>query len=135
VHDQAAEGAEDDGRVYDFDAYERLVEAARKDGLAYLAVLLGGEAGLRCGEIMALEWSNVDLQKRQLCVAESEWKGHVTMPKGGRLRYVPLTRRLTEALQGARHLRRKRVLCDTDGTSITQKVCRWRCGEPPDGRT
>ena len=24
-------------------------------------VLLGGEAGLRCGEIMALEWTDVDL--------------------------------------------------------------------------
>ena len=33
--------------------------------------------------------------KRQLTVARSEWKGHVTLPKGGRLRYVPMTRRLT----------------------------------------
>jgi integrase len=107
---------------HDFEAYERLVEAARKDDLAYVIVLLGGEAGLRCGEIMALEWSNVDLKKRQLCVAQSEWKGHVTAPKGGRLRYVPLTRRLAEALNGARHLRGPRVLCDRDGTSVTQKV-------------
>jgi integrase len=41
---------------YDFDEYERLVEAAQAESQAYLAVLLGGEAGLRCGEIMALEW-------------------------------------------------------------------------------
>ena len=107
---------------YDFDEFERLVEAARPDIQAYLIILLGGEAGLRCGEIIALEWSNVDLQKRQLCVAQSEWKGQVTMPKGGRLRYVPLTRRLTEALQNARHLRNKRVLCDRDGKSVTQKI-------------
>ena len=71
------------------------------DAQAYLVVLLGGEAGLRCGEIMALEWTDVDLHKRQLCVARSEWKGHVTVPKGGRLRYVPLTKRLTEALRGS----------------------------------
>jgi integrase len=107
---------------YDFEAYERLVEAAMKDDLAYLIVLLGGEAGLRCGEMMALEWSNVDLQKRQICVARSEWKGHVTTPKGGRLRYVPLTRRLTDALRAARHLRGARVLCDGEGKSLTQKV-------------
>jgi hypothetical protein len=31
--------------------------APRTDALAYLIVLLGGEAGLRCGEIMALEWT------------------------------------------------------------------------------
>src|SRR5262249_52843618 len=45
---------------YDFDEYERLVEAARSlDANAYLIVLLGGEAGLRCGEMLALEWGDV----------------------------------------------------------------------------
>jgi integrase len=107
---------------YDFTEYERLVEVARTDAMAYLVVLLGGEAGLRCGEIIALEWPNVDLQKRQLCVVQSEWRGHVTIPKGGRLRYVPLTRRLTEALRGARHLRSNRVVRDRNGKSVTQKV-------------
>lgn len=107
---------------HDFDEFERLVNAAHPDTLAYLLVLLGGEAGLRCGEMMALEWTDVDLAKRQLCVARSEWKGHVTMPKGGRLRYVPLTRRLTAALREHRHLRSTRVLCLEDGSSLTQKV-------------
>jgi len=83
---------------HDFKEFERLVDASRSDLQNYLVVLLGGEAGLRCGEIMALEWTNVDLQKRQLCVAQSEWKGHVTVPKGGRLRYVPLTRRPLRAV-------------------------------------
>ncbi len=59
---------------HDFDEYERLVESARSDRRTQLVVLLGGEAGLRCGEIMAIEWSDVDLNKRQLCVARSEWK-------------------------------------------------------------
>ena len=35
--------------------------AAGAIGRAYLVVLLGGEAGLRCGEMMALEWTDVDL--------------------------------------------------------------------------
>jgi integrase len=56
------------------------------------------------GEMMALEWRDVDLHKRQLCVQRSDWKGHVTVPKGGRLRYVPLTIRLTTALREHRHL-------------------------------
>lgn len=107
---------------HDFDEYERLVESAQSDRHAKLLVLLGGEAGLRCGEMMALEWSDVDLNKRQLCVARSEWKGHVTAPKGGRLRYVPLTKRLTEALRETRHLRGARVLCEKNGQPLTQKV-------------
>ena len=46
-------------------------------------MLLGGEAGLRCGELMALEWTDIDLSKRQLWVKRTEWKGEVTVPKGG----------------------------------------------------
>jgi len=77
---------------------------------------------LRCGEIMALEWTDIDLTKRQLCVARSEWKGHVSMPKGGRLRYWPTTKRLTDALRDARHLRGPRVLCNFEGKPLTQKI-------------
>jgi integrase len=87
-----------------------------------LIVLLGGEAGLRCGEMMALEWSDVDLSKRQLRVERSDWKGHITVPKGGRLRYVPLTVRLAAALRTHRHLRGGRVLCSEDGGPLTQRL-------------
>ena len=87
---------------YDFEEYEQLVDAAAAEPNALLIVLLGGEAGLRCGEMMALEWPDVDLAKRQICVQRSEWKGHVTAPKGGRLRYVPMTVRLATALRGCR---------------------------------
>jgi len=108
---------------YDFDDYERLVAAAKAtDRNAYLIVLLGGEAGLRCGEMMALEWSDVDLGKRQLCAQRSDWKGHITATKGGRLRYVPLTIRLGTALREHRHLRGAHVLCQRDGSPLTQKI-------------
>jgi integrase len=108
---------------YDFEEYESLVAAAKtSDPRAHLVVLLGGDAGLRCGEMMALEWSDVNLRKRQLCVQRSDWKGHVTTTKGGRLRYVPMTTRLAAALQAHRHLRSDRVLCQDDGQPFTQKI-------------
>jgi integrase len=110
---------------HDFAEYERLVEAARAiDRTTLVIVLLGGEAGLRCGEIMALTWNDVDLRKRQLCVQHSDWKGYVTTTKGGRLRHVPLTRRLAAELQAHRHLRSERVLCRPDGAALTQKMVR-----------
>ncbi len=113
----------DSAAFYDFDQYERLVAAAKRADLrAYVLVLLGGEAGLRCGEMMALQWTDVDLTKRQLCIQRSDWKGHVTTTKGGRLRYVPLTVRLAEALRDHRHLRSPRVLCQTGGLPLTQKI-------------
>jgi integrase len=108
---------------YDFDEYEQFVDAAKSTGPnADLIVLLGGDAGLRCGEMMALEWRDVDLGKRQICVQRSEWKGHVTVPKGGRLRYVPMTVRLATALREHRHLRAARVLCGRDGASFSADV-------------
>ena len=93
-------------------------------GDTLLCVLLGGDAGLRCGEMMALTWNDVDLKKRQLCVQHSDWKGHVTTTKGGRLRHVPMTMRLAAALKQHRHLRSERVLCTADGQPLTQKMVR-----------
>jgi integrase len=108
---------------HDFADFERLVTAAAAiDPRATLIVLLGAEAGLRAGEMIALEWGDVDLAKRQLCVERSEWRGHVTSPKGGRLRYVPLTVRLAAALRAARHLRGPRVLTLDDGTPLPLKA-------------
>jgi len=110
---------------HDFVEFERLVEAARKvDRRAYLIVLLGGEAGLRCGEIQALEWTDIDLDRRQLWVRRSDWKGHVSAPKGGRARLVPLTSRLAEGLRSHRHLKGPRVLTREDGEGISQKIVR-----------
>lgn len=123
---------------HDFSEFEQLVDAARLTvWQAHVIVLLGGEAGLRCGEMMALEWSDVDLNKRQLCIRRSEWKGHVTAPKGGRVRYVPMTTRLAQALADYRNLRGRRVLTTGSGQSFTQKMVqdrvRWaarRAGVP-----
>jgi integrase len=106
---------------HDFDEYERLLAVAHKRGdNTYLMVLLGGDAGMRLGEIVALEWRDVDLDARRLTVQRSDWLGHVTTPKGGRLRRVPLTQRLTAALKAMRHLRHPRVLCLPDSTPITR---------------
>ena len=106
---------------HDFDQYERLLTVARKRGTdAYLMVLAGGDAGLRLGEIVALEWRDIDLAARRLTVERSDWLGHVTVPKGGRSRQLPMTQRLTAALKAARHLRCERVLCLPDGSPITR---------------
>jgi integrase len=112
---------------YDFDDFERLVEASRVLGpRTHLIVLLGGEAGLRCGEMIALEWTDVDLMKRQLTVRHSDWNGQVTTPKGGRIRHVPMTKRLTAALSEHRHLRSTRVLCQDDAEPLTRQIVQTR---------
>jgi integrase len=106
---------------FDFEDYESLVKAASTvDRQALVVVLFGGDAGLRRGEMRALEWTDVNFNKRQLCVAKSDWHGHVTATKGGRVRYVPLTDRLAAALQGHRHLKGPRVLYHPDGRPMAE---------------
>jgi integrase len=106
---------------HDFEEYERLlVTAEQRSADAHLMVLLGGDAGLRLGEIVALEWGDVDLHARRLTVQKSDWRGHVTAPKSGRARRLPMTMRLTAALKSFRHLRSARVFCLADGAAITR---------------
>lgn len=114
-------------RFYDFDQFSWLVEAAQKlDRRIEIVVLLGGDAGLRRGEIIALEWPSVDLRRGLITVEQSEWKGKVTETKGMEYRVIPMTKRLKEALLAHRHLRGERVLYTDDGESVTAKVLqRW----------
>jgi integrase len=106
---------------YDFAQYERLVAAAKNlDYSTYLIVLLGGEAGLRSGEIVGLEWGDVDFANRLLCVQRNVWEGQVDSPKGGRIRYVPLTRRLVDALRNGRGMPNTRVLRRHNGKPFTE---------------
>lgn len=106
---------------YDFEDYERLVESAKAVSKeAQLIVLLGGEAGLRSGEMVALEWGDIDFKRRLLTVQRNVWEGQVDTPKGGRNRFVPLTSRLEAALRAARHLRGPRVLYRQDGEAFSE---------------
>ena len=77
-------------------------------------MLLAGDAGLRRGEIIGLDQSDCDTKRGMLHVRRSEWKGQVTLPKGGRERQVNMTDRLKAALVSNRHLRGERVLWRDD---------------------
>jgi integrase len=69
---------------HDFDQYERLLTVARKRGTdAYLMVLAGGDAELRLGEIIALEWRDIDLAACRLTVERSDWQGPSRCRKAG----------------------------------------------------
>lgn len=102
---------------YDFEEWERLVDGARRAGpMVLAAVLLGGEAGLRRGELVALEQR--DVGGHGINVSRNDWEGWVGTTKGNKARRVPLTPRLKEAIDAIRHLRGKRLLWQADGTPV-----------------
>jgi integrase len=105
-----------------FEELSRLTEAVKIDPERWALVLLGADAGLRQGEIIALEWGDVDLVAGTLTVRRSSWKGIVDTPKSGRERKVPLTARLKAALKAHRHLKSELVFCHSDGKPFTQSA-------------
>jgi integrase len=102
---------------YEEEDFERLVAgAAQADDRALIAMLLGGDAGLRSGEMTALEWTDIDFRRNQLHVNRAQWEEHVDTPKGGRSRTIPMTDRLAAALKEHRHLKGPRVFYSDDGS-------------------
>lgn len=99
----------------DFEEYERLMDAASCDPESYPAILLAGDAGLRMGEVRALQWDDLDLVVGRIMVQRTDYRGYVGSPKGGRVRRIPMTDRLRAALKAARHLKGPWVFCDADG--------------------
>jgi integrase len=91
------------------------------DSTTYVAVLLAGEGRLRAGELRVLAWTDVNHDQRHLRVERSEWQGHITTTKGNRLRYLPMTRPLTDALRAYRHLRSPLVL-RPDGSQMNEST-------------
>lgn len=117
-----------DIEFYDFGQFEALREAAAKVGPeVYLFVLLGGDLGLRLGEMLAAEQS--DVWKERFTVSRAEWRGVVDKPKGGRSRTVPLTARLREALANHRDLvGPRRWRCRRCRHWLDTPTSRRRCG-------
>jgi integrase len=106
---------------FDFDELGKLLEAAKEEPEVLAGILAAADAGLRVGEVRALEWRHVDLKGRRLTVEQTDWRGKLGSPKGGRLRTLDLTARLEQALRAIRHLRGPFVFCDADGARWTQK--------------
>lgn len=110
---------------FDFLTFEelgRLLDAVKDDPERMALLLLGSEAGLRQGEMIALEWGDLDLVTGTMTVQRSSWRGQIGTPKSGRERKVPLTTRLRAALKVHRRLRSDLVFCHADGRPFTQSA-------------
>lgn len=111
----------------DFEEAERLVRGADEESRPM--ILLAVRTGMRLGELIALRWEDVDLEKGQLRVCRAAARGIVGTPKNGRTREVPLGKKTVLALRGARHLKGELVFCQADGRLLSKDQCNeiiWR---------
>jgi len=73
--------------------YARLREPTWHD-----MILLGLRTGMRRGELLGLQWADVDLDKRKITVRHSLVMGLLSCPKNYRFRYLPMTQEVFEML-------------------------------------
>jgi integrase len=105
-----------------FEELSRLLEAVKGDTERRALFLTGSEAGLRQGEMLALEWGDIDFVAQTLTVRRATWRGLTGSPKSGRDRKIPLSTRLAAALRAHRHLRSDLVFCHEDGSPFTRSA-------------
>ncbi|WP_163866109.1 tyrosine-type recombinase/integrase [Myxococcus eversor] len=100
-----------------FEEAERLIAATEPEWRPLLLVAI--KTGLRQGELIGLQWNDLDLKGSKLHVRRAIWRGVSGPPKGGRERAVDLPASAVEALKGHRHLRGPYVFCQDDGQPLT----------------
>lgn len=78
---------------------EQLLAAARAvDDQWYMVILTALRTGMRKGELIALQWSAVDLDRRRITVKYTSSLGQLGSPKSGRQRTIPMSPDLHAAL-------------------------------------
>ena len=100
-----------------------LIDAAEDEWHAMILVAL--RTGLRQGELLGLQWQDVNLEKGFLVVRRSVFRGRVGSPKSNKGRVVPLCDEAMEALIAHRHSRSPYVFCDRRGEPLTDNQCKW----------
>jgi integrase len=115
--------------AWSVEEYARLLAAAKTlDPIWYAAVCLAGEAGLRVGEIRALDWRrDVDLVAGTITVNQQTRRGKTTTPKGRTRRKVPMTATLLVALKSLDTIRTGFVIRTLDGEAMNDNETKYHC--------
>ena len=101
----------------------QLVEAA--EGLWQVMILLALSTGLRQGELLALQWQDIDLAKRFLIVRHSLFRGRVGTPKSNKERILPLNGAVIEALSTLKKSKSGFLFTNSKGKPLTDNECKW----------
>ena len=86
-------------------------------------VVVGLNTGLRVGELLALQWDDIDLSQRILTIRRSVTRGVVGTPKSNKFRRLPLCNAAFEALNRVRN-RNNGLVFSVDGVLAPYHIVR-----------
>ncbi len=95
-------------RIYTLTAEEaaQLLESAKQHYPRWHPLLLAAlRTGMREGELLGLEWDQIDFDRGYIQVDRSLSRRKVVLPKSGRIRRIPLSPALSEALLALKEVR------------------------------
>lgn len=109
---------------------ERLL-ADRTNRRAHEMVLVALRTGMRIGEILALDWSDIDDGRREVTIRHGLSDGVICTPKNNKERLIPLSGDLHQALAARGQAsglvfatRTGRPLCSGEATNALRSLCR-----------
>jgi integrase len=110
---------------------EAVAERARMNQQDAALFMVAAHTGLRQGELRALRWRNLDFAGQKLTVEQAVSGDHITTPKSGKIRTVPLVNEaipyLDELSQRDAFTRRDDlVFCGFDGDILDASALRRR---------
>jgi integrase len=84
----------------------------------YPSFLCAFRPGMRLGEILALQWGDIDWNGKFIEVNRSYKRGHVTLTKTGKMRRVDMSDQLIEKLRGLNLQRKREALQNGHGEIV-----------------
>jgi integrase len=111
---------------------QQLLEiAAARFPVAYPFLLAALRTGMRLGELLALEWRDLDFDARVIHVRRARVAGRLTTTKNKTRRRVDMSLKLAEELRRLRTARKREAL--KAGSPMAETVFLTAAGEPLDG--
>lgn len=105
--------------------YTKLLEQAKNKGLFYEMLLFTLRTGVRIGELLALEWPDIDFNERIVTIKRNIVNGNVGSPKNNKYRRIYLANDLFDVLM-ARRKNNGLIFPDINGNYQSRSSCRHR---------
>ncbi len=88
-------------------------------------IILALATGLRQGELLGLQWADINVEKRFLMVRHNYFRGRMGSPKSNKKRIVPLNPSTMDALLELKRHPNGFVFFDEKGNPLTDQKCKW----------